>query len=340
MKRFSLCGSILAILLVASFSCGNRSSYLPPPAGSYSDVVLVTETGKVEGPAEVMVRELRHELDFYTRNEYQFNVKIVPAARLEDEIPVKNMVLFGIVGEGRLGRYIEKFVGSSGVADVYAGRVGVFKKMNYPVEGQLTLIVTAASQEALERIAKAEAALIRDIIEVENRERLRNSLLKSENADLETILRSRYGFNLRVPSLYELGHEDPSIPAVEIWHTKPHRGLAFTCRAFDRSEVALTDSSELYRMREDFAYRMYDKEVMRRELVKFYSTKLGPYPAVRMDGYWESSVDAYGGAFVSFFLVDRVKARLWLIDCVVFAPGTDKNELFRELISIAETFRL
>jgi hypothetical protein len=340
MKRPFIHLTIIACCSIAAASCGRREQYLPPPAGSYSNVVLVTESGKVEGPAETMVRVLQHELDFYTRNENQFNVKIIPAAELEDEIPVKNMVLFGIVNEGRLGDYIERFIGSSAVASVFAGRASVFKKMDYPVDGQLTLIVTAASNEALDRVATSEAELIRGIIEEENRERLRAFLLRSENFDLEKILRARYGFTLRVPSEYVLNQERADVPGVELMNPKPDRGLSFSWRAFDRGEVSLADSTELYELREDFAYRMYDKDIMRRELARFSATKLGPYPAIRMSGYWENSVEAYGGAFVSYFLVDRVKARLWLIDCVVFAPGEHKHQLLRELHAVAETFRL
>lgn len=340
MERFRAFPCLLAALCLLCASCAEREAYLPPPAGSYSNVVLVTETGLVEGPAETMVRAIQHEIDFYTRTENQFNVKIIPAAKLEAELPVKNMVLFGIAGQGRLGSYIERFIGGDAVRSVFAGRASVFKKMDYPVKGQLTIIVTAASNEALERIAIEEGELIRGIIEEENRERLRKFLLRDENADLGKILRARYGFTLRVPADYYLNQERPEVPGVELINPTPNRMLAVSWRAFDKQEASLADSSAFYRVREDFAFTMYDGDVMRRDLAKFRETKLGLYPAVRMDGYWENSKGDYGGAFVSFFVVDRVKSRLWLVDCVVYAPGSDKNEPLRELHAIAETFRL
>ena len=85
---------------------------------------------------------------------------------------------------------------------------------------------------------------------------------------------------------------------------------------------------------------MHDKEIMRPELVSWSSSTLGPYDAVRMDGYWESSEDMYGGPFICFFIHDRVRARIWLVDCLVYAPGFDKNPLLREAWSVAETFRI
>ena len=88
-----------------------------------------------------------------------------------------------------------------------------------------------------------------------------------------------------------------------------------------KGAVSLADSSELYELRADVAFKLFDQYVMRRDLVKFVESQLGPYPAVRMDGYWESSVEPAGGSFVSFFVADRVKSRIWLIDCLVYAPG-------------------
>lgn len=338
--RRTVFAAACALAVLAFISCGERERYIPPPAGSYSRVVLVTQTGTPEGPAEAMVRALQRELDYYTKNEFQFGVKLVPAAKLEEEIPVKNMVLFGLVNQGKIGSYIQQFIGADGVAAVYAGKAGVFKKMDYPVDGQLTLIVTAGSNAELVRIAEEEGPIIRDIIEDANRERLRGFLLRSEDRETERIMRAKYGFGLRVPVDYSLNQDRPEVPGIEIINPNPDRGISVTYREWPAAEVSLADSSKLYDWRADYAYKMYDKDVMRRELVRFSAAQIGPYPAVRMEGYWENSVEAYGGVFVAFFVADRVRSRLWMIDGVVFAPGRDKHEYVRELHAVAETFRL
>jgi hypothetical protein len=85
---------------------------------------------------------------------------------------------------------------------------------------------------------------------------------------------------------------------------------------------------------------MYDKDVMRRDLVFFHEGSLGPYKAVRMEGYWENSEELYGGPFICFFVQDPIRARIWIVDCLVYAPGFDKHTLLRELVSVAETFRI
>jgi hypothetical protein len=331
--------AIVAALLSACQSQGGP--FNAPPAGSYSGVVLVTETGALAGPTVEMVNELQHELDFYTKNELEFKVHVVPVSQFDKEIPAKNMVIFGIVNQGGLGDVIEQFIGPSGVRGVLEGKYGIFKKMDSPVKGQLTVIVTAVSDDALTRLAHEEGAVIRGIIEDGDRERIRASLLKQgENVALERTLRERYGFSLRIPSMYALDAEKPEIPGISLLRQEPPRVVSISWREFNEEAVTLADSNELYQMRADVSFKLFDKYVMRRTLVKFSTTQLGPYPAVRMDGYWESSLEPAGGAFVCFFVADRVRSRLWMVDCLVYAPGKDKNEYLREAISVAETFSL
>ena len=337
-RKVCLVGCAIGAVSVAS--CGRQPAYMAPPAGSYSNIVLVTESGKLEGPTVEMVDALQHELDYYTKNELQFKVRVVPAFEFEKEIPAKNMVLFGIVNQGRIGSIITQFIGASGARGVLEGKYGIFNKMDSPVAGQLTVIVTASSNDDLVRIAKKQGEVIRTIIEDGNRQRLRDYLLKAENADLERLLRSRYGFTVSIPSVYRLDEERPEVPGVSLIHPEPPRVLSVSWHSFANEEVSLADSSELFQLRSDFSFKMFDKYVMRRDLVTFKETQLGPYRAVQMSGYWESSTEPAGGSFTCFFVADRVKSRVWLVDCLVYAPGHDKHELIRELISIAETFRL
>jgi hypothetical protein len=340
--KHSLMYRALASLAALLCSCGGQSGpFNAPPAGSYSGIVLVTETGKIEGPAAEMVSALQHELDFYTKSELQFRVRIVPASQFDKEIPAKNMVIFGIVNQGSVGGIIEQFIGPSGVRGVLEGKYSILKKMDSPVSGQLTVVVTAVSNDVLARVAREQGAIIRNIVEDGNRERIRESMLaRGENAPLERLLKERYGFTFRIPNVFKLDEERPDIPGVSLLHPEPPRVLSVSWRAFGKESVALADSNELYQLRADVSFKLFDRYVMRRELVKFAVTQLGPYQAVRMDGYWESSVEPAGGSFICFFVADRVKSRIWLIDCLVYAPGQNKNELLREAVAIAETFSL
>ncbi|MCD6380621.1 DUF4837 family protein [bacterium] len=323
--------------LILSVSCQSGISY--PPAGSYGDVVLVTETGMAGGINDAMIRALQHELDYYSKVEIQFKLRMIRAADIGKEPPTKNMVIYGVVHSGETGGLIESSIGTAAVRKVLEGKEFIFKKSNYPGAGQLTVIVTAPTARKLREVARKNGAIIRNIIEKENKERLRVYLLKKEQTDIENKLEAKYGFKIGVSLLYELNQDRPDLRGVELVRRLPHRGITISWRKWDRTRLSIADSLKLYNMRAEMAWKMYNKDVMRKDLVFFRRAELGPYDAVVMEGYWEKKDALYGGPFRCFFICNREKTRLWMIDLLVYAPGFEKHRLLRELEAIAETFR-
>ncbi|HSG28193.1 MAG TPA: hypothetical protein VLA34_06915, partial [Candidatus Krumholzibacterium sp.] len=128
-------------------------------------MVLVTETGQPGGANDLIIKELQKELDYYTRTEIQFKLRMISAADIRKEPPTKNMVIFGVARSGIVGTVIESFIGTNAVRRVLEGRDHIFKKLDYPYSGQLTVIVTASSNERLKTVVRENGQLIRDIIE-------------------------------------------------------------------------------------------------------------------------------------------------------------------------------
>lgn len=336
MRKYST--ALLIAIIFIQAACVRQTNV--PPAGSYSNILLVTETGKLEGIAVDMVRELQHVRDYYTKEELQFRVRLVSAYQMQKEPPSKNMVILGLARQGEVGELIENIIGTNSVRKVLKGYNHVFKKLNYPVEGQLTVIVSAASGDKLQQVVRGNGEIIRNLFEEGNRERLRGYFELREKPEISAEIEARYGFHIMVPYDYTINQERDDIPGIELVNTKPHRGLAVSWHEWNDGPISLADSSTLYDARKDLAWRMYDKDVMRRDMVFFGEEKLGPFQAIRMEGYWENSVDTYGGPFICFFVYDEFDRRLWIVDCVVYAPGFPKHPNLRELHALAETFRL
>lgn len=328
----------MAAAAASVLACGQHAIFVPP--GSYSNVVLITETGEPGGANEAIIRVLQHPLDYYSKQEIQFKLRLVPASAFEEEPPAKNMVIYGVVRQGEIGGIIERFIGTAAVRKVLEGKNHIFKKLDYPVRGQLTVIVTASTADQLREVARENGRAIREIIEEANRERLRENLLLSEKTEAAADLRSLYGFSIRIPGEYRVNRDWGRLPGIEILRDYPHRGITISWKGWEDRSLSTADSSALYDFRARIVREIHDKEIMRPELVSWRMDVLGPYDAVRMDGYWESSEEMYGGPFICFFIHDRVRGRVWLVDCLVYAPGFDKNPLLREVHAVAETFRI
>ncbi len=338
MRFGTLTATVLVCIMLLVPSCVNRGLFVPP--GSYSTIVLVTESGEPGGINDHIIQALQHPVDYYSKLEIQFRLRMVSSYDFDKEPPTKNMVIYGIVREGRTGQVIENFIGTKSVRKVLEGKNHVFQRMDYPVKGQLTVIVTASSPDRLRKVTEENGQLIRDIIEKANRERLRENLLLREKTETAADLKTKYGFTIRVPDEYKLNREWGDLPGVEIMRDYPHRGITISWLSWNSKSLTVADSTALYDFRSEVVYSIHDKEVMRPELVSWSMDEFGPYTAVRMDGYWESSIDLYGGPFICFFVHDRVRGKIWLIDCLVYAPGFNKHTLLREAVAVAETFRV
>ncbi len=201
------------------------------------------------------------------------------------------------------------------------------------------MIVTASSAEGLKKVIKNNGAVIRDIIEEANRERLREYLLRREDVEGSEELRAKYGFHINIPYIYEINQDRGDVPGIEIIRTQPHRGITVSWISWNKTSLSLADSTELFDFRSKIAWKMYDKDIMRKDLVFYSEDKLGQYNTIRMDGYWENSQDLFGGPFTCYFIHDRNRSKLWMVDCLVYAPGFSKHIMLRELRAVAETFR-
>jgi len=329
----------IAVIASASIlSCVGSSVFVAP--GSYSNVVIVTETGQRGGLSDVIISVIQHPLDYYSKMEYQFSWRLVAASDYGKEPPSKNVVIFGVAREGQTGRIIEQIIGTENVRKVIEGRQHIIGRLDYPVKGQMTVVVTAATAEQLRIVARENGGKIRDLIEKANRERVLENLLLSEDTKTEADLKAEYGFSIRIPGEYKLNRDWGHLPGVEILRDYPHRGITISWLSWKQRSLSTADSTALYDFRAKIMWDIHDKEVMRPEFVSWTMSTLGPYDAVRMDGYWESSEDMYGGPFICFFIYDRIRSRIWLVDCLVYAPGFDKNPLLREAWAVAETFRI
>jgi hypothetical protein len=238
-----------------------------------------------------------------------------------------------------VGGRIAHLLGEAGVDRVLAGEATILKKENVPLPGQLTLVITASTNDALREVLRARGGEIAEIIDASCRERLRRSLLQRRRAALSEELRRRWGFFLEIPTVYTLYNESEVPPGVELHRESPPRVLGVFWKEWDHAP-SLYRTDELFDLRADYVRRQYDGDRMERDRARYAYVRLGEYTAVRMSGYWYN--DTYsmaGGYFETFFVWDPAAKLLWAVDGLIYAPGREKTSLVRELHALAETFR-
>lgn len=310
-----------------------------PPAGSYSEVLVVTEDGRRDPLSRMLHAQLARRLDFFVASEPQFKLEDIAAAQLTATPYFKNIVICGVASpETHVGQGIRGMLGGTVTADALAGRANIFKKEDLPGPGQTTIIVTGAATEAIEAVLDARGDEIVEALEQSCRKRVRSYLLARPDADLTRQLHQRYGFTLHVPAAYHLLSESLDPAGIELLRDGPSRVLGVFWLDWP-ARPALEQRQGLFRARADYVFARYDGDQMDSTRVRFSYAMLGDYPALKMEGYWSNSRALAGGYYMTYFVYDEPGKLLWAVDLVVFAPGLPKHPLFRELLALAETFR-
>ena len=327
-------GCVLACCLPG---CGDLAT---PPAGSYSEVLLVTEEGPNGEWTRLLTPLIARELDYYVDMELQFRVTPIKASELDDFPAFKNIVLCGLLSSTTsVGQIIIDMIGESGVEQVRGEGARILKKQDRPVKNQFTLIVTAASTQSLVDVIEERGGELTSVLEESCRERLRRYLLKRDRPGLSEQLYRDYGFRVQIPWLYRLLSDDAEPPGVELIREPPTRILGVFW-ADRRKAPTLADQDELFDIRADYVWKRYDKDQMDRGRAVFEPARLGPNDAIRMSGYWFNDEQVMGGYYETYFVFDDRAKLLWAVDLLVLAPGKPKHPLVRELRALAETFRV
>jgi hypothetical protein len=332
-----VCGTCLVpgVLLIA----GCREIDIPP-AGSYSEVVLVTEEGAQDPVVRYIQPYLSRTIDYIVEQDKEFEVTHVKASELAEVPSAKNILFCGVADPlTDVGQRIVSLLGESAYQKVLANKANIFKKEDVPAAGQLTVIVTGSSSEVLARVIEERGNEIAETIESSCRRRLREFLLRYEDKDLTRYLYQKYGFTIRVPTLYRLLSEGPSPQGIELLRDAPARLLGVFWVDWKETPT-LADARALFDVRARYVWQRYNGDVMDSTRVRTSLARLGEYPAIKLEGYWSNSNAVAGGFFETYFIHRDADDLLWAVDLLVYAPGLPKHPLFRELEALAETFRL
>jgi hypothetical protein len=331
--------SALYVSMLVLLAVGCREMEFPP-AGSYSDVDLIADGGTTGEWATMLVPVLTGDVDYFVAREPRFSVTSIESEPPAEPSTAKNVILCGVLdGSTAVGARIMFLLGEDGVARVRAGEASILLRENLPQSGQLTLIVTAPTEDALRRVIHERGEEIPDIVDANCRERLRQSLLRSRRSALSERMRRQWGFFIEIPTLYTLYSESDNPPGVELHRESPPRVLGVFWKEWDHAPT-LYNTDELFDFRAAYVARRYEGDAMDRNRARYAYIRFGPYTAIRMSGYWHNDhYSVAGGYFETYFVWNKDEKLLWAVDGLVYAPGREKTSLVRELHALAETFR-
>ncbi|MBN2171518.1 MAG: DUF4837 family protein [Candidatus Krumholzibacteriota bacterium] len=330
---------ILAALALAAAGCGGDRNL--PSVGSYSDVLLISETGKSSPQVREFVQALAHPIRYVFEDENEFNVFHLDVDGITGNTDARNIVFLVRIDEpGALRNRVTRELGRDYLARTREeGHLLLYKQDFYARDQDVYYLLMAnrAEQEyVLARLAPTLCQRLRD----STRERYRRYLLRDrENKGGGKYLWQNYGFTLRFPADYHLLQERRDLRAIELHRTDPSRGIAVFWRNEVKDAPGLADSTALLDWRAEVADTLYSGDTMLREETVITKATLGEHDAIRAQGVWQNERDMTGGVFITYFIHDTRLERLLAVDLIVYAPGLAKHPYVRELEALASTLR-
>ena len=327
------------MLLLALLLLGGCEQRVVPAVGSYSDVYVFTETGRYDPLLREFAQSITHPIRYAFEEENEFNVFLREASLLSGNRDRKNIVL--VMRTDRAGSLLSQARDLLGEGILERAREEghlVLRREDLFARGQDVYFVLMQGRAEEEYVLQRLGPKIRGMLRESTQRRYRDFLLKGrENRGGAQYLWRQYGFTIRYPKEYHLLQERADLQAVELHRTDPSRSLGIFWMGDVRGAPSLADSLSLLAFRARVGERLYGDTILGGDY-RFEESQLGVHPAILMRGIWQNEEDVTGGPFLTYFVYDVSRHRLWAVDLLLYAPGLEKHPYMRELEALGSTF--
>ena len=326
---------------LAAAGCGvNKEKAILMAAGSYGDLAVVVSDAELRPVADRFVAQLVTEKTFVIRPEPTFNVDIFEPDRWELAKGYKNVLILVDLGKGgAAAKGARKAISKETWERLESGGGGVVQAKDPWSTYQHLVVAASRDRNNLSSILSRNVDKIRTIYEESNRERiLRRNRYDGLNTNLVNACMDRLGFFLEIPGAYEQNQLQPDgYPGVELMRKGPSRGITVSWLESADPQAVLADREQLIEMRAEMGAKMHFEEILPQTFV-WETVDFGGRTFQKLEGAWNSTRFDGGGAFWCYFTADEKQGRVYCIDLLVYAPGMEKMDMFRQMEAVASTF--
>ncbi|UCE03805.1 MAG: DUF4837 family protein [Candidatus Latescibacterota bacterium] len=332
MRLFSSLPFVELLVLATTLplvGCGDPS--LPAATGAYAEIVLAHE-----GPSVSILRDtLEASVHYLGQTEPRFRVQAAGFEQLDSLSNHKNLILAVILGDGKLAQRAKRILRPEHRQRVLESGAGWFHYADVFARGQRVVVLAARSSAALDSLQRSASAQVRETLEQSTIERITHEI---QSLSQRGAMRSRGadGFDIAVPPAWRFAQAQPRWGnAVELVRDAPTRIVTvFWIEGVD--SVQATSPQFLRGLQRDAMWRLHGDRLVESEC-GFVSPAGGE---AQLHGVWQNERDVGGGPFMTRFVHDPRRGRLYGVQALLFAPGRPKHPFMRELRAMLDTFRI
>jgi hypothetical protein len=251
----------------------------------------------------------------------------------------RNLVLLvDISKHDSLTKKIQDLLGTKIMTEIMEGSGEYFVRSNVWALAQTLTIIVGASSESLANVIKTRGDRIYAEMDSLVTERTKDALYAGgEQTSVTSGLASKYGWSLRVP----LGFNPMELDTVETGMLlkfkadEPTRLVFVYWMPYNEGEPL--DAKKCMELRTKLVWACYDEDVIDYAKTITRDVVFEGRKAVRAEGVWQNQKYVIGGPFFTYCFPSG--DRFYMIDAVVFAPGTHKGAFLKQLEAMIMTFK-
>lgn len=350
MKIYNLLTALVVLMLMScSNQSGNKSEnpLLPPANGEIGEIILVIDSSQWVGVVgDALKQNIQIPMEALPQDELLFDLKKVNPLKANNVLKKAKNLLYVITLDDptKESRALRRLVSKEALQKINQDTSRYIKvDRDQYANGQIVMYLFARDSRMLADRITENGEYIRSIFENEERERLKKRLYATRQKDMESVLTKDHGYSIQIPYGYDLAANSENFTWIRQLGAQSNKNF------FIYYEDYLTQSQldRVSDLREEIT-STYLRDSEKQEL---FITQQSILPmitdtvsfknkfALRNKGLWKVSDATAGGPYISYVLVDEKKSKLYYIEGYVYAPGTDKKNLMREVDAILSTFR-
>ncbi len=324
-----------------------KEDFMPLARGEADEIILVIDSAQWESELGNTLRDMYQQyMRVLNQDEYEFSLNKVNPRKLNSVLKHARNMIFVMTLDSRT---LESKTIRENFTDNSLKMIQQDSSLFYTVrkdefaKGQIVLYLFGQSEEQLVEQLKDNKSSLVALFESAVRERTREKTLKKTKPEMMAAITENHGYSIQVPFGWDLAKDVKDfiwlrrLEADSELNVFVYEGDYKDRKVFEHVDELRDEITGTY-LRDSEKPDLY---IQRQDIIPVYTERVtfnGKF-AVEARGLWKINNNSAGGPFVSYTFVDEKTQKLYYIEGYVYAPGTKKKPLVREVDAILSTFR-
>jgi len=352
MKQKIVLSTLILFYLLSNCSSDNQTSrdFLPNANGTESEMLIVMDSSKFKKKlGRSLINVFGENIYGLPQPEPYFDLKYIRPNNFNSILKfAKNIIIvFTLEGGSSSSKLLRNEFNQNSIEKIQmdTSLFMMIKKDQYAKGQEILYLFSKDDATLLEHIKKNKDKL-RNYFENKAIKNINKKNISNANKNISKDLIKRYGFNINIPSGFSIAKLDSQF----VWLREIDPELEKNIFVYFENYVS--DDIFYKKNIEDFRKKISLKYLRDIENPSIYMTYQKELPFMKKEvnfknnfsietrGLWKLSDISGGGPFLSYTFVDKDSNRLYYMEGYIYAPGSKKRDLMREIYSILWSFKI